>query len=828
MSVAPGRRSKSTTRPRGTERERPPGFIVPGLAPERRATVSRKDFFMLVDLVLGEVGRPPLGSGQRAIVEVRDDDQVLQIIAGPGSGKTEVLVWRVLFELFVRGSEASRLMVTTFTRKAAQELNVRMVDRSDALLAAARGAGVVVDEPRVHDLRIGTIHALCDQLLGEFDAEHLEQGTQLIDDAEIRVRLLREWGWLFRDKERGEHILKNVLAVPELDALFRAPWNERALFGMSQVDFTLLLFNQHTETWIPRCGATVQPNGLESFGHPGLTDELVWLQKHWEAYLDRNHILDFATVQKRFLERQHVVAGQLDHVFVDEFQDTNPIQAAIHLGWPRTVGARLTVVGDDDQALYRFRGSDIACFANLKRDCTADGFAFRDELLQENRRSSANIVAFAQVFRESTVLSELSLAKEVRAPRGTPAGAPVRLLEGPWDQLCEHVAGELDALGAGRIPEPGTEPPPSVAVLMFSTSEVESKSNPKPALELRAALEQRGLRVYNPRNKSAGRPGSPVYDLLGLISYLIDPVSKAPAGANGRLIEVWASMRDKDKASHALTTRPPPNVWVAEDHAGIQKKVRKTYANNLDDPGPELGPLLSYLDRIREELVTASEQGKTIRLNLSGLVARLLRMEPFRSAGYTPKLFRQALFTQLLDANVAATRLTTRSLEKPLRPALEDGKVLWPDEFWQLLSTFGQLIAAGGQDDVEVEAFAESAVAMLTFHQAKGLEFDHVYVAMTGKEPEPSSALATELFSGNCPSFTVIDKQPVTSDAQVTQLAEADREREVYVAITRPKQTLTVLHSPTDGRWAMGLNPGLTEVFADARRTRHGEITETR
>lgn len=60
---------------------------------------------------------------------------------------------------------------------------------------------------------------------------------------------------------------------------------------MSQVDFTLLLFNQHTETWIPRCGATGQPNGLESFARPGLTDELVWLQKHWEAYLDRNHIL---------------------------------------------------------------------------------------------------------------------------------------------------------------------------------------------------------------------------------------------------------------------------------------------------------------------------------------------------------------------------------------------------------------------------------------------------------------------------------------------------------------------------------------------------------
>jgi DNA helicase-2/ATP-dependent DNA helicase PcrA len=791
-----------------------------------RLTVAPGDFFTLVDRVLAEVDRPPLGAEQRAIVEVRDEDRVLQIVAGPGSGKTEVLVWRVLYELFVRGREASRLMLTTFTRKAAQELNVRLVDRSDALLAAARAEGVPLDDPRVHDLRIGTIHALCDQLLGEFDREHLEQGTQLIDEAEVRVRLLRDRGWLFHDNERHIHVLKTVLAVPELDALFRAPWNERALFGMSEVDFTLLLFNQHIETWIPRCAATGTPNGLEHFGHPGLTDDLVWLQQRWEGYLDKRHVLDFATLQKRFLERQHVVAGQLDHVFVDEFQDTNPIQAAIHLGWTRTVGARLTVVGDDDQALYRFRGSDIACFANLEGDCRSEGFAFRTELLQDNRRSTANIIRFAQAFREATVLEKLSLPKEVRAPKGTADGAPVRMLEGPWEAICARVRKEIDELGTGKVPKGDDPLAPSVAILMFSTSEAETRNNPKPALELREALEAGGLRVYNPRNKSAARAGSPVHDLLGLISYLIDPVSRAPAGANGREIEVWASMRDEEKAAHALTARP--EVWVAEDHAGIQKRLRKAYSNRLDDAGPELAPLLAYLDRMRDELVRAGQRNRPVRLSLGGLVARILRMEPFRSAGYSPKLFRQALFTQLLDANIAATRLTERSLERPLKPTRHEGKVVWPKEVWELLSTFGQFIAAGGQDDLEVEAFAENAISMLTFHQAKGLEFDHVYVAMTGKDPDPSSALATELFSGNTPKFKVVDTHPVTKDKEVLQLAEGDREREIYVAITRPKQTLTILHAPSDGRWAMNLNPGLQKVLEAGQHVKVGDITEVR
>jgi DNA helicase-2/ATP-dependent DNA helicase PcrA len=285
-------------------------------------------------------------------------------------------------------------------------------------------------------------------------------------------------------------------------------------------------------------------------------------------------------------------------------------------------------------------------------------------------------------------------------------------------------------------------------------------------------------------------------------------------------------MEDGDKARHALTA--VPNAFVWGDHASIQKKVRKAYANRLDDPGPELAPVFAYLDRMRDELVKAGERGDTVRLNIGGLVARLLRMEPFRSAGYTPKLFRQALFTQLLEANVAATRMTKRSLERPLRPTVEDGKVAWPDDCWELLSHFGQLIGAGGQDDVEVEAFAEHAVSLLTFHQAKGLEFDHVIVAMTGKEPDPSSALATELFSGRKPAFTVVNRKPVTTDPDVEALALADREREVYVAITRPRHSLTLLQAPEDGRWAMGLNPGLEKVFAGGSTRRRGKIKETR
>ena len=126
-----------------------------------------------------EAGRRKLEPVNRAIIRTEPHDRVLQILAGPGSGKTEMLVWRVLYELFVVGTPPRRIMVTTFTRKAATELGVRLVERSDALLHHAQRRGMVVRDPRVHDLRVGTIHSLCDALLAELDASYMEAGTQL-------------------------------------------------------------------------------------------------------------------------------------------------------------------------------------------------------------------------------------------------------------------------------------------------------------------------------------------------------------------------------------------------------------------------------------------------------------------------------------------------------------------------------------------------------------------------------------------------------------------------------------------------------------------------
>ena len=347
------------------------------------------------------------------------------------------------------------------------------------------------------------------------------------------------------------------------------------------------------------------------------------------------------------------------------------------------------------------------------------GAAFRLERLEENWRSTRRIIEFTEAFRQATVLASVSMPKTVRAPAAAPAGDAPRLLSGPWLPVCGRVAEELDALGIGRPARPARwRPRPPYPVLHLREGK---PPGTQPGTRPPPATRDRGLRVYNPRNKTAAQAGSPVFQLAALLSYLVDPVVKAPAGRNGRSVEVWASNSDPVKASFAPAeppeqpTAPGQRFFISADHAAIQKKFLKDHGD-IGAPGPVTKPLLDYLDEIRERLIAADDAyrrggGASPRLTLSGLVARLLQFDHFRAVGFTPSLFREALFTQFLEANIAATRLTMRSLDRPLQPERSPGgKVAWPAEVWSFLNVFGTLVKETDLDDVEVDAFAEHAV----------------------------------------------------------------------------------------------------------------------
>jgi DNA helicase-2/ATP-dependent DNA helicase PcrA len=294
-------------------------------------------------------------------------------------------------------------MVTTFTRRAATELQVRLVERSDAFIDVAKRRGMPIADPKIHELRIGTIHSLCDALLAEFDMNYVESGTQLVDDTEIGVRIARDHRWaLGYNSGWPRRVLNRLLDNPALTMVFRPAWDDNGNWPVSvmeRVSCIRAILDQHIETWLPRCAVGNKLNAIEAVHGPkGLTDDLIKLQTRWQDYLDQNNIQDFASVQKRFLERQHLIADHLSHVFVDEFQDNNPIQFAIHTNW-----------------LKRFRGSDIECFNQLQPLCAAENVGYRVAKLETNHRSTKNIIGFSKQFHGQSVLKLLSMQKQIDA-----------------------------------------------------------------------------------------------------------------------------------------------------------------------------------------------------------------------------------------------------------------------------------------------------------------------------------------------------------------------------------------------------------------------------
>lgn len=771
------------------------------------ATLTAPDFFDVVDQVLLEAGRQPLDPDgpQRRIIDVRESDRVLQILAGPGSGKTEMLILRVLFDLLVRGTDPSRLIVTTFTRRAAKELIIRSVERAEAIQAACSARQIPVRDPQVHNLRIGTIHSLCEQILVEHDAEYRDAGRTMIDQAEAYARMSRKLWDLGR--RGGSGAVDRLMGADALKALFTPPWedNDRMLGGMRIVDLLTSMISQHVETWVPRCEASGALNGVEIVHGPtGLTDDLAKVTTRWEAALEEASVVDFATMQRLFRSRQHLFLGRYDHIFVDEFQDSNPIQFAIHTAWLEESGTRLTVVADDDQSLYRFRGSDIECLIGLKPHCEGASIPFRQEALEINYRSTKRIVDFAQAFRSSSILATAGLGKTIVPASAAPDGAPVRLLSGRWDDVCEAVAEDLALLDVGTAGAKET-----AAILMFSTRESDSaQRGPSPALSLRRTLEAKGLRVFNLSSKTAAEKGSPVVVLLGLLSYFIDPISMAIPVGKQRLGMVWASHSDTNYSCQAISH--PPGWRMNEYHITCQKWFIKHDGGQIGSPAAERRRLTDRLDIIRNNLLGAKGQA---RLTMAGLIYRLLADPFFRQSGFTPDMFRQALFTQLFEANVAPTRLTMKSLDSPLEPTLTNGKVEWPDAFWQVLHAFGGYLQNVSVEDIEVESFEQDAILMMTHHRAKGLEFDHVIAAGLGREPDHGPALRTRCFSGDAIPFDVTDTSVETSDPATVQLAVADRDREAYVALSRAKSTLTILHDADDPPPMLLANPTIAALI---------------
>jgi DNA helicase-2/ATP-dependent DNA helicase PcrA len=264
------------------------------------------------------------------------------VLAGAGSGKTRVLTHRIAWLLEVEHASPWSILAVTFTNKAAGEMR-------------ARCEGLIAQGTR--GLSIGTFHGIAHRLLRQHWREAKLPETFQILDSDDQLRLL-----------------KRVIAGLGLDES-RFPPRQAAWFINTAKD------------------EGKRPDAFHSEHNP-LTKTLVDIYRAYEEACRRSGLVDFAELLLRahelWLNDDMLLAHYRErwrHLLIDEFQDTNTIQYA----WIRVLAGttgQVFVVGDDDQAIYGWRGARVENVQHFLRDFPGA----KTIRLEQNYRSTGNIL----------------------------------------------------------------------------------------------------------------------------------------------------------------------------------------------------------------------------------------------------------------------------------------------------------------------------------------------------------------------------------------------------------------------------------------------------
>ena len=284
-----------------------------------------------------------LNSPQREAVS--DESQFSLILAGAGSGKTRVITHKVAWLCKVHNLNPMSLLTVTFTNKAAKEMRGRIENMLGEQL---------------NQMWCGTFHSLFHRML----RRHWEEAG-----------LPRNFSIL--DSEDQNRVIKRVIKSLELDD---ATWQP------SQAQW--FINNQKEEG---RRKAKIKSSA--SF----VEEKMVDIMNEYQKVCDQEGLVDFAEILLRSFEllsnNKEILEhyqNRFEHILVDEFQDTNEIQ---YLLLKKLLGKKsfMTVVGDDDQSIYSWRGAKSA---NIKR-FQKDFKKVKTIKLEQNYRSTKNILSSA-------------------------------------------------------------------------------------------------------------------------------------------------------------------------------------------------------------------------------------------------------------------------------------------------------------------------------------------------------------------------------------------------------------------------------------------------
>ncbi len=772
-----------------------------------------------------DVGFTPNPEQEQAIHHIEGP---LHLPAGPGSGKTRVLLWRTVNLIVFHGVPPDQIFLATFTEKAALQLKEGL---RSLLAVASRHTGQHYD---LAGLYVGTVHSLCRRLLLDRRLHPERQRGQvpaLRDELSQYLSLYRPRNW---------QALTGVLGLNNVNELLNELFTARK-FGSRHAAVTscIALFNRLSEeclepAWLVRNVA----------GNVKLNAACI-LYQNYRQRLAADRATDLSLLQQHALNllQTYPQAGQIfQHVIIDEYQDTNTVQE--RLFFALAAGHRnLCVVGDDDQALYRFRGATVENFVEFAARCQQHWQVDPTPIpLLTNYRSREPIVRFYQAFMDRHNWSKpeggyYRVPKRIDPHRKGQASAVV-VSRGPADQVCVEVARAVKALiDAGTVQDPN-----QIAFLFPSLKSTWNGqfSKNKAVERMQAALEKEGLKVYAPR---AGRflEVEEAVDLCGVFLKLLGRPPSGGFGGNDYLaFQDWLARAD-DRGEALLAADPRLKAFIADRQAEMEQALadedallavveRHGWGGSAPyDLTTMKRPLLAaqgLSERARKALgsmafenAVKARQRASQPLALNYVITRATALD-WSLLDIFWRLTGFAHFKAMFDAAQAGTdegplcnlgllsQYLARFIDEYQAPLVTGGWVRDHRLRNTFVSSFLYALFRRGESEYEDadDPFPKGRIPFLTIHQAKGLEFPVVVLGNIDKRnlrPQKVEELVRPYLP---PGGEPLD-----------QMGHFDAMRLFYVALSRPQQLLIVAHYTGRGTQTYPAFAGLTDTLPTLR-----------
>ena len=328
-----------------------------------------------------------------------EPNKSLFIVAGPGSGKTTVMVLKILKYIFVDDIDPSKILATTFTKKAADELYSRILGWGDEIKRHLEDkycdesfeSIAKIESIDFNQIIIGTTDSIAEELLrdnrkpGENQSIVIEEFVA--NTAMIKILIKDE---KYRNAKLVEY-LKELSGKTKLEE--PSKMSEILMEIKNRIFYDQINFDELYEK-------TQENSG------PRLALDCI---KEYENTLKNRNTIDFAMLESNFLEKLKnneldLFLDEIKIVLIDEYQDTNLIQEDIYFTIAKSAlenDGNITVVGDDDQSLYRFRGATVDLFTNYQKRVKDKLDIDVEEInLTTNYRSTENIINHCNQFAE--------------------------------------------------------------------------------------------------------------------------------------------------------------------------------------------------------------------------------------------------------------------------------------------------------------------------------------------------------------------------------------------------------------------------------------------